>query len=312
MIVVKNKITALILALTLIIPSFCVLSSAESLLLGDVDLNGVHTASDARAVLRFSANLEKPDETALKAADANKDGSVTASDARMILRWSAKLETGPTVEQETGFDAEPGSFDGGGPGMETNDYPASIDAFFAGDFYLEAVDLDQFQEFEGSVALAVKDGDMEAVIPVNGLNVCVLVMDERVYVKTENGEGDRYYADFTPYLKAAGIETDFSELVSALDYSSVGEYEKPVKTSLEKDGVLYDVYTFTETESKVAFYCLNGEVKGLAAFNDDGTLIYDLKIQKLSEKIPENMLTLDGFQNDIHKVVGLMRDARSE
>lgn len=61
-------------------------------LLGDVNGDGEITASDARLVLRFSAELDVPTEEQAKISDVNGDGTITASDARKILRISAELE----------------------------------------------------------------------------------------------------------------------------------------------------------------------------------------------------------------------------
>jgi len=66
---------------------------AFSVSLGDIDNNGKITASDARAVLRYSAKLEKFTPEQVSAADINADGKVTASDARILLRISAKLDS---------------------------------------------------------------------------------------------------------------------------------------------------------------------------------------------------------------------------
>ena len=64
----------------------CVGVSAKTVLLGDVDMNGKVTASDARTVLRVSAQLETIDNVIIPIADADKNGKITSSDARKILR----------------------------------------------------------------------------------------------------------------------------------------------------------------------------------------------------------------------------------
>ncbi len=60
---------------------------------GDIDGNGIITASDARLTLRMSVGLESynVDSVFFKAADIDGDG-VKASDARLILRASVALE----------------------------------------------------------------------------------------------------------------------------------------------------------------------------------------------------------------------------
>ena len=61
---------------------------------GDIDRDGVTTASDARYVLRISAGLENPViNTEIKEiADISGDSEITATDARLILRVSAELD----------------------------------------------------------------------------------------------------------------------------------------------------------------------------------------------------------------------------
>ncbi len=62
------------------------------LIVGDADLDGVVTATDARLVLRNAVGLETLKAMQLHAADADENGVITASDARLVLRKSAGLE----------------------------------------------------------------------------------------------------------------------------------------------------------------------------------------------------------------------------
>ncbi len=60
--------------------------------LGDADGDGSVTPADARQILRFSVDLETPDERQKYICDiANNDG-ITAADARLALRMSVNLE----------------------------------------------------------------------------------------------------------------------------------------------------------------------------------------------------------------------------
>lgn len=70
----------------------CLGVSAKIVLLGDVDMSGKVTASDARTVLRVSAQLETIDKVIIPIADADKNGKITSSDARKILRIASKLD----------------------------------------------------------------------------------------------------------------------------------------------------------------------------------------------------------------------------
>lgn len=59
---------------------------------GDINGDGKVTASDARSILRHSANLEKIKDSYKYLADINSDKKINAADARTVLRMSAKLE----------------------------------------------------------------------------------------------------------------------------------------------------------------------------------------------------------------------------
>lgn len=88
-----KKIFASSFICALMLFAFAFISSAVTVAPGDFDLNGSVTASDARAILRIAAKLDK-ETNALKcvAADINSDGKINASDARKTLRLAAKLD----------------------------------------------------------------------------------------------------------------------------------------------------------------------------------------------------------------------------
>lgn len=92
----KKIFSGLIVFLLMIL--LCIGASAKVVLLGDVDMNGTVTASDARTVLRVSAQLEEADENIFPVADADKDGRITSSDARKILRIASKLDKNENTE----------------------------------------------------------------------------------------------------------------------------------------------------------------------------------------------------------------------
>ncbi len=59
--------------------------------LGDINNNGEIEAVDARAVLRYSASLERFNDTQKAVADVNRSSDITAADARQVLRYSAGI-----------------------------------------------------------------------------------------------------------------------------------------------------------------------------------------------------------------------------
>lgn len=74
------------------VDAFAIEKNNVAVKLGDVDLNGIISAADARLALRNSVKLEQLSVKALCAADVNLDGTVSAADARNILRASVSLE----------------------------------------------------------------------------------------------------------------------------------------------------------------------------------------------------------------------------
>ena len=86
-----KKLISLLIVIVLA-AAFAVSASAETVLKGDVDMNGKVTAADARTVLRAAARLAEISETQAIIADVNGDSKVTASDARTILRCAANIE----------------------------------------------------------------------------------------------------------------------------------------------------------------------------------------------------------------------------
>lgn len=92
----KRVFRILIMLVLLIL--FCVSVSAKAVLLGDVDMSGKVTASDARTVLRATAGLDGLSEEQLIIADTDSNEKITAADARLILRCSAGLEKLSNIE----------------------------------------------------------------------------------------------------------------------------------------------------------------------------------------------------------------------
>ena len=87
----KKRILAIVLSVLMLL-SAAPLVTVSAALLGDADLDGKLSASDARIALRASVNLETLSGEAKTAADADMDGKISAADARLILRASVGLE----------------------------------------------------------------------------------------------------------------------------------------------------------------------------------------------------------------------------
>lgn len=72
--------------------SFYKAPNTDTVMIGDIDIDGKITATDARLALRSAVGLEKLSEREIYIADVDKNGSVTSADARLILRASVGLE----------------------------------------------------------------------------------------------------------------------------------------------------------------------------------------------------------------------------
>ncbi len=67
-------------------------TTADYLIMGDLNNDGKVTAEDARIALRIAAKLENASAYQMKVGDLNKDGKISAMEARYILRFAAKLD----------------------------------------------------------------------------------------------------------------------------------------------------------------------------------------------------------------------------
>ncbi len=93
------KIVAVLMVLTMAVSVFGLCASAAEetteanvALLGDVNLNGEVTISDATLIQKALAKLATLDEVQTAVADATEDGEVNIKDTTMIQKWLAKFE----------------------------------------------------------------------------------------------------------------------------------------------------------------------------------------------------------------------------
>lgn len=130
---------AVIISLAAAVPCFAQQKDDRLYMLGDANLDGKITLSDARKVLRVAAKLEKQD-LPITAYDADGNGKLGLSDARIILRYAAKLQK---------FDY----------GFDKDGKPNAIAAFKTASYCLDAK-----MTVEG-------ESPMNVVIAINGSNV---------------------------------------------------------------------------------------------------------------------------------------------
>lgn len=78
-----------------------------SYLAGDINADGKTSASDARAILRYSVGINEIESSNIPAADVSLDGKITANDARLSLRMSVGLETAFSTDLTVTVEKEP-------------------------------------------------------------------------------------------------------------------------------------------------------------------------------------------------------------
>ena len=90
------KIVAVIMVLTMALSVFGICASAAEeakvVILGDVNLNGEVTISDATLIQKDLAKIATLDETQALAAEVTGDGEVNIKDTTMIQKWLAKFD----------------------------------------------------------------------------------------------------------------------------------------------------------------------------------------------------------------------------
>ena len=122
------KIVAVIMVLTMALSVFGICASAADeakvVILGDVNLNGEVTISDATLIQKDLAKIATLDETQALAAEVTGDGEVNIKDTTMIQKWLAKFDdVNENIGQPIATDDEPATDDQ----PATDDEPATED-----------------------------------------------------------------------------------------------------------------------------------------------------------------------------------------
>lgn len=320
----KNKIIAIILSFALICSSSFLLANAYNFKLGDINEDGEVTASDARLVLRASAELEPLSEEKLIVADVNFDNEITASDARVILRASAELEPLPemptqNIPSETEPSTEPDSETTTEPDSEittdepitdiiAEEYPAAIDAFFSGNFYLDATMGTGDDTSSLKMAISEKgfefSASVELVEGLGNMELSLMQLAKTIYIKYPDANGKRkYFALDEETMKKANevFGIDISEIFTSdvfqeLNFSSIVSTSKPVYTTGEYNGEGCDIYTFQIEDSKMAFYTIGEDVKRITTIDSEGNEDTLMEVNELTKRIPGKMLSTQGCQ----------------
>ncbi len=320
----KNKIISIFLALTLMCSSAVLLANADSIKLGDVNSDGKVNASDARLVLRASAQIQPLTEDAKLAADVNFDKKITASDARLILRASAQIQPlpempsqetpseKPTDESTTNKEPEkPSENPSEKPSEDTTEviaetYPKAIDSFFSGKYYLEAIAGEGDDTTILKMAISEKGYAFSTELALfedkDPMELSIMQLGRTLYIKYTDVEGKKKVFELDEETKATlkeNLGIDLNELIDSgifeeLNLSFQPLNEKPYYSKGEYKGEECDVYTFNLEEGKVAFYAIGEDVKTINIIDADGNEGTAMEILKLTGRIPGQMLSTNG------------------
>lgn len=305
----KNRITAVILAMMLVFSSAMVLAGAADFMLGDVNGDGRITAMDARTALRASARLETLTEEQIVAADVSFDGKVSALDARMILRAASRIEALPELptdepasddetttkddETTTKADETTTKVDEPDTGVVVEEYPEAIDAFFKGEFYLDGAMGTAGDVM--AVKMATNKSGTEIVMDSGSAQLSLLAMRSSSYLKVISNDGKKYYVELTKaMMDQYGV--DFGDVLGELSFITIEDAGNPVLTKGTLDGKECDVYSFTKEDgSSMRFYANGDNILKIAACDTDGKESTTIFVDELSAEIPKTMLTIKGF-----------------
>ena len=321
----RRRITSILLTVSLLFSFAVIFASAETPALGDVNNDGKITASDARTTLRASAKLEELSDELLKIADVDFNGRVSAADARIILRVSAKLEEFKTEETttqteetttqteetttktetttkapetttkapETTTKKETPTIPDLDDGVEVDVYPAAIDAFFSGNFYLNGSMTDGKTSTPIKMATGKSQTEIAIDMPDSDLDLSIYAKGKQTYLKLSSGD-KKHYVELTDILKDE-MNIDFSEIMGQLTSIKFNDAGKPILTHGIYNGTECDIYTFANEEgTAIRFYAIDEKVVQLT-LADAESVESSIAITELTSKIPSNMLTVKGY-----------------
>lgn len=314
----RSRITAILLTVSLLFSFAVIFASADAPALGDVNNDGKITASDARTTLRASAKLEELTEEQLEIADVDFNDRVSAADARIILRVSAKLEefkaeeTTTKAEEttakpeettkapeettkapETTTKKEESTLPNLEPGVEVDVYPAAIDAFFSGNFYLNGSMTDGKTITPIKMATGKSKTEIAIDMPGSDLKLSIYATGKDTYLKLSSGD-KKHYVELTDILKDE-MNIDFSEIMGQLTSIKFNDAGKPVLTHGIYNGMKCEIYSFSNAEgTAIRFYAVEDRIVQLT-LADAESVESSIAITELTGKIPSNMLTIKGY-----------------
>ena len=236
--------------------------------MGDINLDGKISASDARLALRCSAKLDSAENISMLSIDADGDGRISAADARYILRVSAKL-----AKFTIGFD---------GDGL-----PCFLEALHSNVYYLDISNYDSTTksslEFEvarknDNIYMMSDDEEMMNSFVTDGdsLNITkcgIMVSNKKIYFLMGNETSDIAMEIPEELLQEelgmnSSILNDIVDMVSTLIPENIG---LPVKTEVDGQQVYY--YTYSAAGQTCQLYMSeNGKLLYIDGLMGDGEI----------------------------------------
>lgn len=277
-----KKFLTLILALTmtclpLITVSAESLPSETAVMMGDVNLDGKITASDARAVLRISAKLDSSEGISMLSVDTDNNGKITSADARTVLRVAAKV----------------GSFS---CGFDGQGFAHSISVIKNKTYYSEI-------EADGITLTLARDGEniyfssdmLDEQLASLGLSDCgLLILDGKMYVVYAASSGKvAMYIPESLYDTFGLSPEDATAITKQFDNFIGDNLNPPIKETINNTEYITYSYTVDSTQCKI-YTDTMGQFLKITAVETNGT-VSQININKLSAEFPENYFDLSGF-----------------
>lgn len=258
--------------------------------MGDVNLDGKISASDARTALRCSAKLESAENISMLSIDTDGDNRISAADARTILRVSAKLS----------------SFTNGFNG---NGLPCAIETIHSNVYYLDVENYDESTKTSLEFEVARKNSDVymmsddEAMMGSlgmggNALNITkcgMMITGKKIYALMGTDKAD--IAMEIPKELQADLGMDTSTLNEIVDMISTLIPEKlGMPAPVEFDGQKGYCYTYSAAGQTCQLYITEtGKLVKIDGVMENGNILTLLKFNEVSGDAPDKYFDLNSF-----------------
>jgi hypothetical protein len=299
-----KKFSKVFIAAVISVMTFVLLavSASAAVELGDINGDGNINVADARNVLRYAVDLDKPTTADQKtAADVNRDNDVTVADARLVLRVAVKLDY---------------NFDNTKFSYANAPFGETVTSYIDGKGYQVTLPNKNNNEF-----LTFASGNCRVSMDLDGTAMEYAITDTSFYMSMPFNDSTNvgYLAtsDGNKYMIAGSGKTASHLLVDANFYSAMGEegssfgdddmpsfnsdYVQELKCSLKMsdaslitiesyDGKLCTKLHFTSDSSKAATYAyLDGNKLVAIEDVDEKGSSTTYKFNSVSSEIPAEM-----------------------